>query len=84
MPLVSDENIMDWLLPVRSRVDIRTCFTDAALQYALTKVYVFGLRYVHISKSYCNLLIFSYGIKAAYSETFASTYFQAAIEDMDH
>ena len=30
------------------------------------------------------LLIFSYGIKAAYSETFASTYFQAAIEDMDH
>jgi hypothetical protein len=28
------------------------------------------------------LLIFSYGIKAAYS--FASTYFQAAVEDMDH
>jgi hypothetical protein len=49
MPLMSDENIKYGLVTASSIPcrNIRACFADVALlQYALTEVYVFGLRYV--------------------------------------
>jgi hypothetical protein len=49
--MVSKENIADWLMHVRSRVDIPACLDNPKLRKELLRVYIGGYRYTSISLS---------------------------------